>query len=203
VLPHIFEPFFTTKEPGRGTGLGLATVYGVVRQSGGHIFVDSTPGTGTRFRIFLPRAEREGAPAAVQQEPGIAQAVPADALILLAEDEPAVRALAERILTQHGFRVLAAGSGDEALAALEDVGRVDLLVTDMLMSGMNGRELAQRVHERDSSIRVLYISGYTEDDAIRGGTLRRGERFLTKPFTPRELIEAVTAVLGGAALAGE
>jgi PAS domain S-box-containing protein len=197
VLPHLFEPFFTTKEAGRGTGLGLATVYGVVKQSGGHILVDSTPGEGTRFRIFLPRCLQD-APAQAVHEKAATPDIERDAVILLAEDEPAVRKLAERILAREGFRVLSAGTGGEALAVLDEIGQVDMLLTDIVMPGMNGRQLAQRVQERDPSISVLYMSGYTEDEAIRGGTLSDGEHFLPKPFTPRDLVDAVAHVLNGA-----
>jgi PAS domain S-box-containing protein len=194
-LQHVFEPFFTTKGAGLGTGLGLSTVYGIVRQSGGWIQVDSRPGEGSRFRIYLPRA----AAAAVLPEPHVPPVeVPGGAeTVLLAEDQPEVRRLALRILTAGGYRLLEASSGPEALElSRRYAGTIDLLVTDVIMPEMTGRELADRLKESRPQIKVLYVSGYTADIIGREGVLDAEVAYLAKPFTPSQLAIKVREVLG-------
>ena len=194
VLQHIFEPFYTTKEPGKGTGLGLATVYGIVKQSDGFIFADSTPNAGSRFRIFFPRVE--GTPEAVEP-PIVTPASPSAAgTILLVEDEKSVRRLARRVLENAGYRVLEATDGHEALTiAAQWLGAVDLVVTDIVMPGMSGQELSLRLRERDPALRILYVSGYTDDAILQHGTLLPDTAFLHKPFSPALLVSKVGEVL--------
>jgi PAS domain S-box-containing protein len=188
VKAHLFEPFFTTKEVGKGTGLGLATVYGIVHQSGGFITVDSEPDRGTRFRIYLPRAEAAAkvtAPAA--PEPAAA----GSGTVLLVEDEAGVRRLAREVLSRYGYRVLEAGDGSEALrVAGAHQGPIDLLLTDVVMPGMSGAELAERFHEMRPEAGVLYASGYADEAVIRHG-IRDGVPFLQKPFEPDDLVRRV------------
>jgi len=181
----IFEPFFTTKDEGKGTGLGLSTVFGIVRQHGGTIAVESEPGRGTTFRIDLPRSEL---PAGGAREAGAA-ADPAtgSGSVLVVEDDEAIRALVRGVLESAGYDVRVAGTGEEALAGPD----ADLLLTDILMPGMTGRELARHIHERSPRTRVIFISGYTGDDA----PLEERARFLAKPFTPSELLERVRELL--------
>jgi CheY-like chemotaxis protein len=192
-IDHIFEPFFTTKETGKGTGLGLSTVYGIVRQSGGHATVESAPGRGTTFRVYLPRISESGS-----QDVEIVQGTTDSAgteTILLVEDEDVVRDLVENILVQNGYTVHTASDGAEALnIASADF---DLLITDIVMPGMNGHELAARFSAIQPEIKVLYISGYTEDDAFPVEIPRTGTNFVQKPFLPGELVTRVRAVLDG------
>ena len=199
---HIFEPFFTTKEQGKGTGLGLSMVYGIVKQSGGEISIDSAPGQGTTFRILLPRsrtADGEAEPPA----PAVTPAAPAPTAsrILLVEDDEAVRSLVRRSLERMGMTVLTAPDGDSALQIAREIGEIDLLLTDITMPGMDGRELVRRLRAADPSIRALLMSGYARGEALRdGGDPAAG--FLQKPFTPTELAHAVSAALQGSG-AGE
>jgi signal transduction histidine kinase/CheY-like chemotaxis protein len=190
---HLFEPFFTTKRPDKGTGLGLATVYGIVKQSGGNIWVSSTPGRGTTFEIYLPRAE-----AAIERREGAVStpdARQASETILLVEDEDAVRAIIAEVLQESGYSVLEARHGGEALSVSErHVGLIQLLLTDMVMPGMTGRELAQRLTANRPGIKVLYMSGYTDDAGV-AGTTERGTGFLQKPFTPETLSRKVRELL--------
>jgi PAS domain S-box-containing protein len=189
---RIFEPFFTTKEKGHGTGLGLSTVYGIVKQSSGYIWVYSEPGRGTSFKVYLPRVP---VPAELLATPESA-ALPAvgNETILLVEDEDSVRALARRTLEARGYRVLDAPDGGEAVAiALAET--IDLLVTDMVLPGMGGSAIAARIHEIHPRAKVLFTSGYTDDVIIRGGLLERGAAFLEKPFTPSLLARRVREVL--------
>ncbi|HUO08105.1 MAG TPA: ATP-binding protein [Phycisphaerae bacterium] len=194
VRERIFEPFFTTKPPGKGTGLGLAMVHGIVRQSGGHIEVESKVDAGTTFWIYLPRAEAAA-------EWGRAEGVESEgkgrsATILLVEDEEALRSLARRVLVEQGFRVMDARNGEEAEKLVEEsIGEIDLLVTDVVMPGIGGRVLAERLRERHSGLKVLYISGYTEDAVVRQGILQDEVNFLQKPFSPRALAQMVGEVL--------
>ncbi len=193
---RIFEPFFTTKEHGRGTGLGLSTVYGILDQSGGTVAVDSAPEGGTLFRALLPRTERVPAAPRPRRE---ADAAPrtTEATVLLVEDDAAVRALAVRALRRAGYHVLEAADGAGALAVLEDAARgVQLVVTDVVMPGMGGRELASRIAERWGAIPILFTSGYTEDEVLRRGIRELDEDFLAKPFSPEELAGAVAGILG-------
>jgi PAS domain S-box-containing protein len=190
----IFEPFFTTKEPGKGTGLGLAMSYGIVKQSGGYIDVESSPGLGTTFTIYLPRVSAWKARAPDQDtRPATTRG---SETVLLVEDEPSVRQLAARVLEGRGYTVLGAGTGEEALlAARAHPGPVHLLLTDVVMPGMGGRELADRMKAEMPSLKVLYTSGYTDDEIVRRGVSEHSMPFLAKPFTPDELAESVRVAL--------
>jgi PAS domain S-box-containing protein len=191
---RIFEPFFTTKAPGKGTGLGLATVYGIVRQSGGTVQCFSRPGRGTTFQILLPYAGVPGeraAPAPLVAAPGLGVET-----ILLVEDEIAVRSMASRILRRSGYTVLETAGGEEALrVARSDPGPIQLLLTDVVMPQMSGRELAERVAPLRREMRVLYMSGYTDDEIIRRGLFEPGVRYLQKPFSLEGLAQAVRELL--------
>jgi PAS domain S-box-containing protein len=193
---RVFEPFFTTKEIGKGTGLGLATVYGIVKQSGGIIEVDSEPGQGTTLRIYLPRLSQKAAPANGPGSPF--QVLPTGTgTVLLVEDEEAVRAMGSLALRSAGYTVLEARDGEEALGACQQYPQpIDLLVTDVVMPKISGRQLADRATATCPSIKVLYISGYTDDTMLRHGVRETGTAFLHKPFTPSVLVRKVHEVLG-------
>jgi CheY-like chemotaxis protein len=194
-LRHLFEPFYTTKAQGKGTGLGLATVYGIVKQSGGFIYGYSDLGRGSRFRIYLPRAE--GALEAADTPLPAGAAVRAEGTILLVEDEEAVRRLARRVLEGVGYQVLEAASGWEALALADGWrDKLDLVVTDVIMPGMSGQELSARLREQRPGLRILYVSGYTDDAILQHGTLLPNTAFLQKPFSPGSLAQRVREVLG-------
>jgi len=194
-LARIFEPFFTTKEPGKGTGLGLSTVHGIVHQSGGYIGVDSAPGRGTTFTIYLPRIAA-GAASPDAAPPAPSGATRGTETVLLVEDEEEVRRLASEILTGCGYTVLETGDPLEALTMAERrSGAVDLLVTDMVMPAMGGSELAERLKITCRGMRVLYISGYTDEMITPAGTSGSGRAFLHKPFTPHDLTRKVREVL--------
>lgn len=196
VLDQAFEPFFTTKEKGKGTGLGLSTVYGIVKQSGGEILARSEPGNGATFEIYLPRVE--GEPEAKQGPRAEAEAWGAGAHILLVEDDPSVRGLTERMLETLGYRVTAAAAGGEALLLVEEEGlRPDLLMTDVVMPGMDGAALAGRLQRTRPGLKVLYMSGYTDDAIVHRGVLDSGTSFLPKPFSLQDLAEKVREALRG------
>jgi CheY-like chemotaxis protein len=195
ILPHIFEPFFTTKELGQGTGLGLATVYGIVQDAGGQILVESSPESGTTMRVYLPRIERpEGEHAGAPQRAH--EPEQGTELVLLVEDEPAVRSLAERVLMRQGYHVLSAGSGVEALELVNTThGQIDLLVTDVVMPEMGGVELAENLLAMRPDLRVLFISGYAADTVPTTDESGRQLYFLEKPFSPARFAEYVRYVL--------
>jgi two-component system cell cycle sensor histidine kinase/response regulator CckA len=188
-----FEPFFTTKRPGEGTGLGLATVYGIVKQSDGFIWCYSEPGRGTTFEIFLP--ERVGLPDAAEPQPAASVAPGGGETVLVVEDEEAVRRMAARTLSSRGYRVLEASDAAQALAREPEWGPIDLLVTDVVMPGIGGRELAAALLARRPGLRLLYISGYTDDEVTRRGLLDAGAPFLEKPFEAEGLARRVREVL--------
>jgi CheY-like chemotaxis protein len=194
---HLFEPFFTTKERGEGTGLGLSTVFGIVRQGGGHIQVLSQPGQGTTFRIYLPRAEGIADEAAPQlRSPLSDDLLYGSETVLVAEDETAVRDLAVNVLESCGYQVLAARSGPEALQIGEEhEGAIHMLIADMVMPQMSGRELAERLLLVRPDIRVLYISGYADQEITHQGILAPGTHFLPKPFTVEDFTRKVRETL--------
>ena len=196
---RIFEPFFTTKEKGKGTGLGLSTVYGIVKQSGGYIFAQSQAGSGTMFQIYLPRVadppQHAGADKHPQGPTGGSETV------LLVEDEESVRELVRETLKGRGYTVMEASDGVSGLRAAEEFkGTIDILITDVVMPGMSGRELAKRITAMRPGVKVLYLSGYTEDAIIHEGVLEAGTAFLQKPFTLQALGRKVRGVLRGSEL---
>ncbi len=189
VRAHLFEPFFTTKPVGKGTGLGLATVYGVVKQSGGYITVDTAPGRGSRFTVYLPRLAAAGSPAALPNRAEPPAARRGSETVLIVEDEEAVLTLTHRALEAQGYTVLAAAGGADAARVAERYGgTIDLLLTDVVMPGMSGRELAALLAARRPGMRVVYMSGYAGDAAVHGS-------FLQKPFAPDTLARKVREVL--------
>ena len=193
-MGKLFDPFFTTKSTGQGSGLGLAMVWGFVKQSGGHITVYSEQNYGTSFKLYLPPAVGEPIPA----PPASAQIStgPASGTILLAEDDDLVRVFATDRLKAKGYEVFAAASGPEALEALESIERLDLLFTDVIMpGGMTGRQLADEVIARRPGTPVLYASGYTENVIIHNDRLDPGVKLLAKPYSTRQLIERVGDLL--------
>ncbi len=196
VRAHLFEPFFTTKEMGKGTGLGLATVYGIVKQSEGHIFVDSDVGKGTTFRIYLPQTRE-----APQMREGRAREeteIGSRKRVLVVEDEEALRGLFRALLSTLGFEVVVAANGGEALLLVEEQGlRPDLLITDVVMPAMSGAVLAERLRRTSPSLKVLFMSGYTDDAISRHGVSDPGTRFVQKPFTLEELASKIRQVMAG------
>jgi PAS domain S-box-containing protein len=195
-LQHVFEPFFTTKRPGKGTGLGLATCYGIVKQHGGHITIDSEPGGGTTVKIYLPRVEHAVAGldrySSVEAKP-LPQGVET---VLLVEDESAVRTLAARVLRAHGYTVLEAADGNEALrVAQKYAGLIDLVLTDVVMPQMSGQALVEHLRVVRPDIKVLFMSGYAEDMIVHHGKLDPGISLLQKPFSPAALVHKVRDIL--------
>jgi two-component system, cell cycle sensor histidine kinase and response regulator CckA len=192
VREHLFEPFFTTKEQGKGTGLGLATTYGIVEQSGGFIRVESEPGRGTRFEVYLPASAETPAesPPVVATEAGGGRET-----VLLVEDEQIVREVVRQMLERQGYEVLVAADGEEALAlAGRYEGRIDVLATDVVMPRMGGGELADRLLPQRPELRVLFMSGYTEDPTVWDG-LEERKAFLQKPFSAGDLGTALRGLL--------
>jgi two-component system cell cycle sensor histidine kinase/response regulator CckA len=193
-VAHIFEPFYTTKESGRGTGLGLSTVYGIVKQSGGYIWVYSEPGRGSTFKVYLPRVDDLAPGASAERRTKDSRR--GTETILLVEDEDGVRELAKSVLAAQGYEVLVAGRPDEAMALLQNHKKeIQLLLTDVIMPSMSGRELARQVTAVRPDIKVLFMSGYTDNVISAGGMLEEGISFLQKPFTPTVLIQKVREVL--------
>jgi CheY-like chemotaxis protein len=195
IRERIFEPFFTTKEKGKGTGLGLSVVYGIVKQSGGEIWVYSEVGQGTSFKIYLPRVEEP-----LEKARGRAnkiEALPAGTeTVLVVEDEEEVRKLTVLVLKRQGYKILEAAQGGGALLICEKHdGPIHLMVTDVVMPGMSGHDLAKRVESLHPEMKVLYMSGYTDDAIVHHGVLEPGTNFIQKPFTPDSLARKVREVL--------
>jgi CheY-like chemotaxis protein len=200
-VTHLFEPFFTTKAPGKGTGLGLATAYGIVKQSGGAISVYSEPGRGTTIKIYLPAAEAKAAVEASGQGP--AAALRGSETILVLEDEARVRKLVCEVLAGRGYRVLEAVRGEEAIRmAREHKGRIHLLLTDVVMPEMSGPQALEQIRARHPNVKVLFMSGYTDEAMVHHGILDSGAAFLQKPFLPETLARKVREVLASQASAG-
>ncbi len=196
VQAHLFEPFFTTKEPGKGTGLGLASCYGIVTQSGGHIQAHSELGEGTTFNIYLPRVE---VTALVTKHEEPLDFLGGPEVVLIVEDEPMVRGIGVATLRLRGYAVLEADNGMDALRLIHEYpGKIDLVVTDIVMPLMGGRELADNIRKTDPNIRVLFTSGYTDDAIVSQRLVDPGFAFLQKPFTPADLTRKVREVLDGA-----
>jgi two-component system cell cycle sensor histidine kinase/response regulator CckA len=193
-LAHAFEPFFTTKPVGQGTGLGLASVHGIVRQSGGYVWARSELGLGSTLRVYLPAADRAAsAPPAI---PLPTQS--ASGTVIVVEDEPAVRAMVARTLRSDGYTVIEAGNAEVALESLrQNVGPIDLGVIDVVLPGLDGRELAQRIEQACPGLPILFISGFPGEDVTRRYLLGRGVQFLQKPFAPETLARTVGELLAG------
>jgi len=198
ILGKVFEPFFTTKEEGKGTGLGLAMVYGIVRQAGGYVGVYSEVGQGTTFKIYLPRTDEPIESLPVPEGPMPSRGWET---ILLVEDEGSLRAIAREILEAHGYRVIEAAGPTEAVEIAErHAEEIHLLVTDVVMPGTNGRVLARKLVATRPTLRVLYMSGYTDDVIAHSGVLESGTLLLEKPFTARALLARVRTALGPAGM---
>jgi two-component system, cell cycle sensor histidine kinase and response regulator CckA len=196
---RIFDPFFTTKEAGKGTGLGLSTVYGIVEQSGGHIAVESALGEGATFTIFLPRHEPSPG-TAVQGQPDRRSLPGGHETLLLVEDEAAVRSSARRLLERHGYEVIEARHGRDALRILDEGGRrIDMVITDLVMPEMGGREMVERLKAHHPAMKVLFMSGYSERAVTSDGTMPPGTGFVEKPFTVEQLIRRTREILDGSA----
>ncbi|TWT40272.1 Blue-light-activated protein [Phycisphaerae bacterium RAS1] len=198
IQQHIFEPFFSTKQAGEGTGLGLASVHGIVQQAGGHIWLYSEPGRGTTFKIHIPRSTR--APHADEARPEPAVPAVGSGTVLVVEDEPMIRQIAQMILSKKGYTALTAGTAEEALVQLEARnGAIDVVVTDVMLPGRSGRQLADLCAARWPAVRFLFTSGYTENAIVHGGVLASGVQFMHKPYSATTLLQRVAQVLAGAA----
>lgn len=197
LVERVFDPFFTTKPVGKGTGLGLSMVYGFVRQSGGHVSIYSEPGVGTTVKLYFPR--HQGAPenyssagrSAPRPEPGGTE------VVLVVEDEERVREMSVAALKELGYIVYQASGGEEALRVAATLARLDLLFTDVVMAGMTGRQLAEKIKERAPHVRVLYTTGYTRNAVVHNGMLDAGVAFLPKPFTIEQLAMKVADAVAG------
>ncbi len=195
ILPHIFEPFFTTKEKGKGTGLGLSTVYGIVQQNHGYIVVDSEPGKGTTFSIYFPALKGEAATGLPEPTSSDNDRV-CNEKILIVEDDPAVRELTKNVLSSKGYQVYIAKNGYEALDKFQQLeGKIDLLLTDVIMPEMDGAALFSRIKEQSPLLKCIYISGYTDDVISLRGIDEKEVFFIQKPFTPNVLIQRVREIL--------
>jgi two-component system, cell cycle sensor histidine kinase and response regulator CckA len=194
VQARIFEPFFTTKEAGKGSGLGLATVYGIVKQSGGNIWVYSEEGKGATFKMYLPVDETQDVPAG-HHEPVRGQWSRGTETVLLVEDAPMIRRLAREIMTRAGYTVIEAADGDLAAQLAARLPRIDVLLTDVVMPCLNGIELAEQLRSTRRDLRVLFMSGYTDTAIVRNGLLSDSATFLQKPFTPEELLRKLRTVI--------
>jgi two-component system cell cycle sensor histidine kinase/response regulator CckA len=193
VIARAFEPFFTTKEKGQGTGLGLATVYGIVSQADGHVQIHSSPGIGTTFTVLLPATEQLPAAAAPRLPHSRAAG---QEKVLVVDDAATMREVARRILNRNGYQVVTAAGGEEALAIAErDDARIDLLITDVIMPRMMGKEVAERLRADRPGMRVLYMSGYAHPVLTSQGTLEPGGALIEKPFDEDTLLEKVREVL--------
>jgi two-component system cell cycle sensor histidine kinase/response regulator CckA len=195
VKTRAFEPFFTTKEIGQGTGLGLSTCYGIIKQSGGHISVYSEQGRGATFKIYLPQVHQQAQLAMPRL--GSKEMPRGTETILLVEDDPALREMAGTLLRRLGYTVLAAANGVEALSLKQqrDIGHIDLLFTDVVMPHMSGKELADRVRSLYPHTRILFTSAYTESAIVHQGVLNKGVALLQKPFTPSALARKLREIL--------
>jgi two-component system cell cycle sensor histidine kinase/response regulator CckA len=195
ILAHIFEPFFTTKEPGKGTGLGLATVYGIVQQSRGHLTVESNIGKGTTFNVFLPSVDKSVSVATVRQ---IGVTPKGNGTVLLVEDEAPLRALAAESLRRLGYNVLQAGNGFEALAAADQYsGTIDVVVTDVVMPRMGGPEFVDNLRQKRNGVQVIFISGYSDTGALDKAQVGGDSILLNKPFSNELLARKISELQAG------
>jgi hypothetical protein len=196
VAARAFDPFFTTKPIGQGTGLGLSMIYGFVLQSNGRVTIDSKPGQGTSVRLYLPRYRGDAAPEQASAVKSVEQAG-AGETVLVVEDEPIVRGVILEMLGERGYRALGAVDGSSGLKILRDNGRIDLLITDVGLPGMNGRQLADQARETRPDLKILFITGYAESVAIADGFLQPGMGMITKPFDLDDLSRRVRAMVSG------
>ncbi|MBE9547619.1 MAG: response regulator, partial [Proteobacteria bacterium] len=191
---HIFEPFFTTKEVGKGTGLGMSTVYGIIKQNNGFIWVYSEPGQGSAFKVYLPKVKGDAELDEKEQTP--VDDLSGSGTVLIVEDDDGLRKLAQAVLHQHGYRVLDAENGEDALrVSKEHEGPIHLLLTDMIMPKMGGKKLAERLQPLYPRMKVIYMSGYTDNTIVRHGVLAPKLNFIQKPFTPEALARKVRKAL--------